>query len=673
MRSFFYAQFVAIICIIFLAAGCGDGGAIHVPANYCNEDVDCGEGYTCQKKTSYDYPTCESALVQCSSEHDAGETVDAGVPDSGATLDAGELPDAGETVDGGGVTDAGVPDAGDKLDAGEVIDAGGIPDAGVPDSGTTLDAGALVDAGSPVDGGSNPVDAGTADAGVVQIVLAIDHEQQRNVTNDVVIFTWNTSRLATSELFIGADVVESDFAPKINHALVHKFVPGTYALRMVSKDGVDSTFVGGTVTVVAIPTPDLTRPVIVIGYASLTDVSVVINVLYKSEQLFDQTLSCGPDVDHLTVRPSGTVGSNTIPLSGLSPGTSYTCQLSGRDTAPAHNQGISEAITFKTTVPNVDLTPPFIVSHATQLSAELPVTLKWSSNKALSDGVMFEYWSGQGQHYRVEQQPGGMTGSTMIPAAGQPALTPLGSYSFTVTGTNALTGVQGVGQGTFTAFPFSSLNFGVVLTMPTTVHPSTAIDVNWWSSKAAKTIQMKCGTLPPVNVTAGLPATSGKVTLTGFNPVTTHSCYVAGTDQFDNASVPDASQRDLFGFTTWHVPTGKVVFACDPTVSGCTEVKVYWQSTDYSTNGTEIQLTVAQVVTGSLVNGNPQEKIQIGSNAPLGGLITQPGQAVRIYFPSGAPYLHNGSPVLPLTTDSNYRGRAVLNMNLEDRRALGYP
>lgn len=661
--------------------GCGGGGTISLPSGgYCTDDRDCNtaEGYSCVLTTSYDYKVCQQPVnpTECPSGHDGGE-VDAGeIPDAG-TFDGGEevvdsgTPDSGAPDEDAGLPDAGnIPDSGESvLDAGDKSDSGeAAPDAGTkPDAGNPIDAGVVADAGTPVDAGSS------ADAGVAEVAFAFDREEWHLVGGDVYVFTWNTNYPATGELYLGSTRVEVENTLRYNHVLTHQFAPGTYPFKIVTSKETTTLFFTGSVTIAS--KPDLTAPVVVIAHGPVTETSTYI-ALSASEQLADQQLSCGPDSQHMTVRPSGIVGASTIQLNGLSPSTTYTCQLQVHDASPARNIGFSPYEVFTTLVPTVDQIPPFIVVYATQLSPDLPVTLYWSSSKTLATGVAIEYWTGTGQHLLVQNQLGGMTGNVVIPQTGQPALVPSASYAFTVTGTNISNGVSAVGQGTFIALPANPPTFRVLTTLSAATHPSTSIDLNWWSTKTVKAAQIKLGTSPtsltmtPVNIATGLPADFGKVPLTGFNPVTTYYGQLVGGDLYDNLSVSDSLQRDLFTFTTWHTATGKVVVSFAPG-SGATLTSVYFDTTDTARTGIEVFLTVQEVCSSSAVNRNPFEKMHVTTNAPVGGSITQPGEAVRIWWANGAPVLRNGSPILPLTTDSNYRGRAVFNPTDDECRALG--
>lgn len=682
------ARQVGFFTSVLLVVGCGGGGTLSLPGGgYCNGDLDCNSGFICMESTSYDYKTCQLLVkpTECPSGHDggevdAGEIPDAGAPDSGGeVIDAGK-PDSGLPDSGTPEEDAGLPDdAGNVPDSGEpVVDAGDEPDAGgsepdagpVPDAGTELDAGEIPDAGTPtVDAGITPDAGATPDAGTVEVAFAFDRKDPYLVGDDVYVFAWDTNYPATGELFLGAVRVEFETGSlRYNHVLTHRFSPGTYPYKIVTSKETTSLFFTGSVTVA--PKPDLTAPVVVIAHGPVTETSTYI-ALSASEQLADQQLSCGPDAQHMTARPSGLVGESTIPLNGLSAGTTYTCQLSVHDASPARNAAVSPYETFTTLTPTVDQTPPFIAVFATQLSPDLPVTLSWVSDKPLAAGVVYEYGSGT-VRYRVENQPGGMTGSTMIPAAGQPALPPLTNYTFTVTGTKLSNAVVGVGPGgTFTTLPANPPMFWTQTSLPLATHPSTSIDLNWWSTKMLKAAQVKCGTsstsltMTPVVITTGLPASSGKVSLVGYNPTTTYFCQLVGTDLYDNVNA-----SDLFTFTTWHIATGKFVHTFDRS-SGATTTFLFWESTDYSTNGPEVLLTVQQEFSSSAVNRNPYEKMHITTDAPIGGAITQPGQAARVYWPSGAPFLFNGSPIPPLTTDPNYRGRGVVNPTADDRKVVG--
>jgi hypothetical protein len=218
-----------VLAMALFVGGCTEGGTISVPVGFCQEDIDCAPGFTCEHKGFDGTGMCDRRTpeVVCPTPDDAGMPdagFDAGeVPDSGS--DAGEVPDSGEIVDAGAL-DASSFDAGDAPDASSE-DAGEVPDAGfTPDSGSVSDAGETPDSGGVVDAGF--------DAGVVVEQLRIDNVTVTGVAQGVITVSGDVNREATSVLAVTGLAPKSEVHYKFNHSFTLALLAsGNYAYQLV--------------------------------------------------------------------------------------------------------------------------------------------------------------------------------------------------------------------------------------------------------------------------------------------------------------------------------------------------------------------------------------------------------------------------------------------------------
>ena len=335
------------LAIALFVGGCTEGGTLPIPVGFCQEDIDCAPGFTCEHKGFDGTGMCDRRTpeVVCPTPGDAGMPdagFDAGF-DAGETLDSGNVPDAGETPDSGEVVDAGsdagaldasdsdagnVPDASSE-DAGEIVDAGHVPDSGnVPDAGETPDSGEVVDAGS--------------DAGVVVERLRIDNFTLLEIAQGVFIISGDTNREATSVFTVTNLAPKSETRFKFNHSFTLAILAsGQYTYHLVVTDrmgetvSVTSSFDVGVV-------PDTTKPTIFVGVKPAGQHALVVDWL-ATEELVDPVVHYGVDAQHLTYTKGGTpnTSSGTISLTGLNPDTSYTVKIKGRDKAVPANLGES--------------------------------------------------------------------------------------------------------------------------------------------------------------------------------------------------------------------------------------------------------------------------------------------------------------------------------------------
>ncbi|MBU2613348.1 carboxypeptidase regulatory-like domain-containing protein [Patescibacteria group bacterium] len=221
----------------------------------------------------------------------------------------------------------------------------------------------------PPGGGGGPGDV---------IAPTISNIQVINITTSTATVTWDTNELASSEVAYGLTMAYGSgtaIVPGLvaGHSVtLTGLTPGTqYHFQILSRDGsgnlatsADATFT--TLGVVVLPVISNVQVVNITDTTALVTWST--NVLTNSKVNYGKTILYGS-----SVTDPGFVTSHSLPLSGLSPSTTYNFSVTSVD--QLSNSVSSLNATFKTLK---DQTPPANVMSFTAVGGVMIVTLTWT-------------------------------------------------------------------------------------------------------------------------------------------------------------------------------------------------------------------------------------------------------------------------------------------------------
>jgi hypothetical protein len=490
--------------------------------------------------------------------------------------------------------------------------------------------------------------------------LRIDNVTVTGVAQGVITVSGDVNREATSVLAVTGLAPKSEVHYKFNHSFTLALLAsGNYAYQLVvtDKQGETASATGSFIVGVV---PDTMKPTMFVGAKPASQTALTVD-WQSTEELIDPVVYFGADAQHLTQTKNAVSAlSGTVTLSSLTPGTSYTVQLRGRDRAGnASESNLAQA----STLVQPPLPVPFVVAYAETISSD-SVVIRWRSSVELASPVRFDWTCSCTVTHVPVSATGGFSGSFSVTGLESAKL-----HTFNFFGTTTL-GQQFADTGTFTTDTFVPpvvdttppwLSVGKIGT-PTT----TSAEVLVVASEMVQSFVFRYGTAPGTlnQSLGGTQGTFARMSLSGLAPGTTYYYEVAGTDLAGNASVPASNGTDRGHFTTWAVATGRYQWSC---VTGV-RVRVYYQETDFFEEGISVSRTPQQTCATPLVDIPSGDKM----HATCDGVSAS---NVRGFKPSGEPIVNpaTGLPILPFSTAVGYRDRVRADKAMLGCVDVGYP